>query len=90
MSALPTHDVRAHPGVVGGEQRAGAAEAGGDLIEDQQHLVTAADVPQVVQIARVVKTHTARTLHDRLHDHRGQLAGVLRQLRLERRAVGGS
>ncbi|MEQ0574281.1 class I SAM-dependent methyltransferase [Mycobacterium tuberculosis] len=29
-----------------------------------------------------MKTHTARTLHDRLHDHRGQLDGVQRVLEL--------
>ena len=33
------HHVRADPGVLGGEQRPGAAEPGGDLVEDQQHAV---------------------------------------------------
>ena len=75
-------------GVVGGEQLAGAAEAGGDLVEDQQHVVAGADLPQVGQVPRVVEAHTARALHDRLDDHRGELVGVLGQLLLEGRAVG--
>ena len=69
--------------MLGGEQRAGAAEAGGDLVEDQQHFVAAADVPQIGQVTRVMKPHTARALHDGLHDHRGEFVGVLGQLRLE-------
>ena len=81
------HDVRAHPGVVGGEQLTRAAEAGGDLVEYQQHVLAPAGLAQVTQIARVVEAHPARALHDGLHDHGGQLGGVLRQLRLERGAV---
>ena len=77
------------PGVVGGEQLAGAAEAGGDLVEDQQHVVAVADVAQVGQVPRVVEPHAARALHHGLDDHGGQFVGVLGQLLLERRAVGG-
>ena len=45
-------------------------------------------VAQVIQVSRIVEAHPARALHHRLDDHGGQLGGVLRQLRLERRAVG--
>ena len=83
------HDVRADAGVVGGEQRAGAAESGGDLVENQQHVVPSADLPQVNEVARIVKAHPARALHHRLDDDGRQFVGVLGQLRLERRAVAG-
>ena len=77
------------PRVVGGEQLAGAAEAGGDLVEDQQHAVPVADLAQVGQVARIVEPHAARALHHGFDDHRGQLVGVLGQLLLELRDVGG-
>jgi hypothetical protein len=83
------HDVRADPGVVRGEQFPGAAEAGRDLVEDQQHPVTPADLAQITQITRVVKAHAAGALHHRFDDHRGQLVGMPGQLLLERRAVAG-
>ena len=70
------HDVRRDAGVVGGEQLAGPAEAGGDLVEDQQHVVGQAQLAQHVQVARVVEAHAAGALHHRLDDHRGQLVGV--------------
>ena len=83
------HDVGADAGVVGGEQLAGAAESGGDLVEDQQHVVPSADVAQIAQVPRIVEPHPAGTLDHRLDDDGGQLGGMPGQLRLERRAVGG-
>ena len=74
------HDVGADAGVVGGEQLTGAAEAGGDLVEDQQHVVAVADRAQVDQVARVVEPHAARALHDGFDDDGGQFVGVLGQL----------
>ncbi len=38
------HEVGAHAALLGGEERAGAAEAGGDLVADEQHVVLAAGV----------------------------------------------
>jgi hypothetical protein len=43
VRALPTHITSGlTPAVPGGEQRAGAAEPGGDLVERQQHVVLGA------------------------------------------------
>ena len=67
-------------GMVGGEQLAGAAEPGGDLVEDQQHVVPVAGLAKVDEIARIVKPHPARALDHRFDDHRGQLVGVFGQL----------
>ena len=75
--------------MLGGEQLPGAAEAGGDLVEDQQDVVAVADRAQVDEIPRVVEPHAARALHDGFDDHGGQFVGVLGQLLLERLAVGG-
>ena len=52
------------------------AEAGGDFVADQQHLVRIAQVAQHPQINGVVKAHAARALHDRFDDDRGEGAGV--------------
>ena len=62
--------------MISGEQRPRAAEPGGDLVEDQQHVVGQRDLPQHMQVARVVKAHPASTLHDGLDDHRSQLIRV--------------
>ena len=70
------HHVRRHPGVLGREERAGAAEPGRDLVEDEQHAVRVARLPQHPQVAGVVEAHPARALDDRLDDHRGQLVGL--------------
>ena len=63
--------------MIGSEQLPRAAEPGGDLVEDQQHLVSQRDLAQHVQVAGVVETHPAGTLHDRFNDHCGQLVSVL-------------
>ncbi len=60
-----------------GKQFPAAAEAGGDLIGYQQQPVAIAQRPHLLQIARMVKAHPARTLHNRLEDHRGNVAMVL-------------
>ena len=73
--------------MVGGEQLAGAAESGGDLVEDQQHVVAVADGTQVGQVARIVEAHPARALHHGFDDDRGEFVGVPGKLCLERRAV---
>jgi hypothetical protein len=68
------HDVRAHPRVLGGEQRPRAPEAGGDLVEDQQNVVLVTQCAQHPQIAGGVEAHSPRALDDRLDDHGGELA----------------
>ena len=54
--------------------RAGAAEAGGHLVEDQQHAVPVAQVAHRAQVAGRVREHAGGALHERLHDHRRHLA----------------
>ena len=56
--------------IVGGERRAEAAEAGDDLVEDQQDAVLVADLAQLLQIAfRRQDQHAGRARH-RFDDHR--------------------
>ena len=75
MSALPTHITSGRDVcVVGREQRAGAPEPGRDLVEDQQQLVSVAELAQQRHDRRVVEVHAAGALHDRLEDHGRQLA----------------
>src|SRR5690606_41588242 len=69
ISTLSLHDALpifgGDPRPLGGEQRAGAPEAGGDLVEHQQHVVLVAQLPQHPQVAGVVEAHAARALDDR-------------------------
>ena len=58
------------------EQRAGAAEAGGDLVEDQHQPVLVGDLAEHDQAAVVVDPHPARALEPRLDDDPGELVGV--------------
>ncbi|SKY86054.1 Uncharacterised protein [Mycobacteroides abscessus subsp. abscessus] len=62
--------------MVGGEQFAGAPESGGDLVEDQQHIVLVADSTQFPEIGGVVETHTSGALDDGFDDDRGQFVAV--------------
>ena len=79
-------DVRNDARVLEGEHRAGAAEAGKDLVEDQQQLVAVGGGAQRAQHFRVVKAHAAGALHQRLDDDGGKLVGVP----FERCLEGGS
>ncbi|MNC84557.1 hypothetical protein D3C83_01130 [compost metagenome] len=60
--------IRRDAGLLVGEETAGAAEAGHDLVGDQVHLVTVAERPRPPQVFRVVHRHAARPLHQRLDD----------------------
>ena len=62
--------------MVGGEQRAGATEAGGDLVEDQQHAGLIAGLGAARPDSGVVEPHPTGTLDDRLDDDGGELIGV--------------
>ena len=64
------------PACLEGEQRAGAAEAGKDLVEDQQQLIAIGSGAQRAQHLRIVKPHSARALHQRLDDDGGELVGM--------------
>ena len=94
VRALPTaHDVGHHARPLTGEQRTGAPEAGGDLVEHQQHAVLVARLAQHPQVGGVVEAHAPGALHHGLDDDRRQLVGVaghrLAQLRHERRVDRG-
>ena len=72
-------DVRFHCGVFQGKHLASAAEASGDLIENQQYIKGIAQGAQLYQVPGGVKAHTARTLNHRLYNHRGNLLVVFAQ-----------
>ncbi len=63
--------------LLAGKHRAGPAEAGGDLVADQEGPGLIAGPPQGAQIAIGLHEQAASALDDRLHDHGGQLRGVL-------------
>ena len=75
----------AHAGRLGGEERAGAPEAGRDLVEDQHQPVLVGDLAHHAQAVGVVDVHPARALEQRLHDDPGQLVCVRRGERAELR-----
>ena len=70
------HDVGTDPGLVAGEQGPGASEAGGDLVGDQQDVVTVAQGPDLPQVVRRVETHPPGPLDDGLEDHRRQFVAM--------------
>ena len=63
---------------LGGEGVAHAAEAGDDLVEDQQDAVLVADRAQPLEIAFRRRQHAGRS-GDRLDDHRGDGRGVVQR-----------
>ena len=65
------HDVGRNAGRLAGEQVAGAAEAGEDLVEDQQQVVAIGRRAQAPQHRRLVEQHAAGALHQRLDDDAG-------------------
>ena len=73
------HDVGRDPRPLGGEQGAGAAEAGRDLVEDQQQAVLVGDLAEHAQALGGVGVHAAGALQHRLDDDRGQLVRVRRR-----------
>ena len=64
------------PGLLAGEHRAGAAEAGENLIEDQQRAAAIRHRAQALQRGGIVEAHAARALHQRLDDHAGKAMGM--------------
>ena len=82
-------DVRAHARLLAGEQRAGAAHAGLDLVEHQQQAVLVAEGAQVLQALRRHRPDAALAL-DRLDQDGGGLGadrGVQRLVVAERHDV---
>ena len=74
--------------MLAGEQASRAAETGGDLVEDEQYVVPAAERVRVAEILGRIEPHPARTLHDRLQDERRDLPVVLREGALDLLGVG--
>ena len=75
---------RRRVGLLPGEQGAGPAEAGHDLVGDQQHLVARADLAGARQVVRVVHRHAGRALHARLDDQRSGRRVMEGEMRVER------
>ena len=71
-------DVGRDAEIVRGERRAETAEAGDDLVEDQQNAVLGADLAQLLQIALRRDQHAGRAGH-RLDDDRGDGRGVMQR-----------
>ena len=67
-----------------GEHRAGAAEAGEDLVEDQQQVVFVGQRAQALEHRRVVEFHAAGALHQRLDDDAGDAVGARGEKFVER------
>jgi hypothetical protein len=63
-------EVGRHALPLAGEHRAGAPEADGDLVADEQHTVAIAQLAHRAQVAGRVGEHPGRALHERLDDHR--------------------
>ena len=70
------------------EHRAGAAEAGHDLVGDEMDAVAVGDLAREREIARRRTSPCRRALHQRLHDQRGRGRVMLREMRIERRGRG--
>ncbi len=71
-------DVRRHVPALGGEGFADTAEAGDDLIEDQQNAVFGSDLTQPLQIANWRQDHPGRAGHW-LDDHRGDVLRTMQR-----------
>ena len=67
------HHVGDHAVVGADGQRSGAAEAGGDLVGDEQEPVLVAQLAQHGEAARVVDAHAPRPLEHGFEDHAGDL-----------------
>ena len=74
-------DVGGDAGVLAREERAGAAEPGGDLVGDEQDVVLIAERSHRGQVAGRVEVHAAGALHDRFEDDGRHLVGVALQER---------
>ena len=65
--------------MLAGEHRAGAAEADGDFVGDQQHVVLPRQLAHAPQVAGRMHEHAGGRLHQRLDDQRGDLVVLLGQ-----------
>jgi len=74
---------------LGGRERAGAAESGEDLVEDQMHAVAAAELRDGPQEAGRLLDHAGGALHQRLKDDAGRRGSVTDQQGFQRGQRGG-
>ncbi len=70
-------------GALAGKHCSGAGKAGEDLIEDQKEVIAIGQTAQPRKHDRIMKTHTARTLHQRFDDDARKHVRILLQQRRE-------
>ena len=75
------HEVGRDALVLAREHRPGAAEAGRDLVADQEHVVLVAEMADVAQVAVGSDEDARGALDERLDDHRGDAVAVLARAR---------
>jgi len=73
--------------LLAGEHRAGAAEAGRDLVADEKDVVPIAEAAHLAQVSARRKPYAGRTLHERLDHDRGDLVVSLGERSRERLRV---
>jgi hypothetical protein len=67
-----TQDIWCYVRVVAGEHFPCAAEAGRDFVGDEENALSAADLPQRLQIRDRMRPHAGGALHERLDDQRSE------------------
>ena len=82
-------EIRDDAFALGGRERAGAAESGEDLVEDQMHAVAAAEFRDGPQEAGRLLDHAGGALHQRLKDDAGRRGSVTDQQGFQRGQRGG-
>ena len=83
------HDVGLDAGVFPGEEFTGAAEAGGDLVEDKEDAGGVAGGAEGAEVGGVIETHAAGALDDGFEDDGGKGVAVLLDEGGHGREVGG-
>ena len=69
--------------VFGGEEAPGTTEAGGDLVQDQEHAGTPAQIMDALQILGGIEPHSPRSLDDRFQDDGGHTVSTTLEFRFE-------
>ena len=88
-SLAEAEEIRGHPLPLAGEHRPGPAEAGRDLVADQEDVVGVAELAHAAEVAGRLDEDAARALDERLDDHSRGLLPVAVEDPLERRRVAG-
>src|SRR5579872_65850 len=67
-----TNEIGTNAGLLAGKESPGAAKSYGDLIGDEQNVVSIARLAEQLKIDRMVHAHARRTLHQRLYHDGGR------------------